>query len=60
MRGNRISTLYIALCMITIVLLVCSCQNDTRVNLILNGLILPGKTTTDSGVLIKYIWEGGG
>ncbi|TET21302.1 MAG: hypothetical protein E3J78_04085 [Candidatus Cloacimonadota bacterium] len=60
MIADRISTFYIVLCMITVVLLICNCQNDTRVNLILNGFILPGKTTTDGGILIKFIWQGGG
>ena len=38
-----------------------SCSRDTEeVKLRLFGLVLPGKTSSNSNIVAKYIWEGGG
>lgn len=49
------------LCILLIgVLIFCNCGKDEeRVRLILEGLIVPGKTTTTNAIRIKFIWQGG-
>lgn len=62
MKSTQVFKSLYVVSIIVVVLLACDrgTSDYERVRLYLNGLILPGRTTSDSSIVVKFIWQGGG
>jgi len=65
MKSTQVFKSLFVVSVIVVVLLTCDrgtldYERVKRVRLYLSGLILPGRTTSDSSIVVKFIWQGGG